>query len=78
MEYNVYPSEQCEKWAQEIIYELDQLMVFKPNCLATRKCLAAVCPEDNPAYGAFYLILIQLRNSVVGPTAPKVPLWPLL
>jgi hypothetical protein len=76
MEYNVYPSEHCEKWAQEILYELDQLMVFKPNCLVTRKHLATVCPEDNPAYGAFYLTLIQLRNSVVGSTPPEVPLWP--
>jgi hypothetical protein len=57
-------------------YELDLLMVFKPNCLVTTKCLAAVCPEDNPAYGAFYLTLIQLRNSVIQTTAPEVPQWP--
>jgi hypothetical protein len=49
MEYNVYPSSHYEKWAQEILYELDLLMVFKPNCLVTRKHIAAVCPEDNPA-----------------------------
>jgi hypothetical protein len=76
MEYNVYPSERCEKWAQEILYELDLLLVFKPNCLVTRKRLAAVCPEDNPSYGAFYLTLTQLRNSVVQTTAPEVPQWP--
>jgi hypothetical protein len=60
MEYDVYPSERCEKWAQEILYELDLLLVFKPNCLVTRKCLAAVCPEENSSYGAFYLTLTQL------------------
>jgi hypothetical protein len=76
VEYNVYPSEHCEKWAQAILYELDLLLVFKPNCLVTRKCLAAVCPEDNPAYGAFYLTLTQLRNSIVRSNAPEVPLWP--
>jgi hypothetical protein len=75
IEYNVYPSECCEKWAQEILYELDLLMVFKPNCLVTRKCLAAVCPEDNPAYGAFYLTFTQLRSSVMRSNAPEVPLW---
>jgi hypothetical protein len=76
MEYNVYPSERCEKWAQEILYELDLLLVFKPNCLVTRKRLAAVCPEDNPAYGALYLTLTQLRNSVKQSNAPEVPQWP--
>jgi hypothetical protein len=76
MEYNVYPSERCEKWAQEILYELDLLLVFKPNCLVTRKRLAAVCPEDNPSYGAFYLTLTQLRNSVRQSNAPEVPQWP--
>jgi hypothetical protein len=76
MEYNVYPSKQCENWAHEILYELDQLMVFKPNCLVTRKHLATVCPGDNPAYGAFYLTLTQLRDSVIHTTAPQVPLWP--
>jgi hypothetical protein len=76
MEYNVYPSKRCEKWAQEVLYELDQLMIFKPNCLVTRKLLAAVCPEDNLAYGAFHLTLTQLRQSVVGSTTPEVPLWP--
>jgi hypothetical protein len=76
MEYDVYPSERCEKWAQEIFYELDLLMVFKPNCLVMRKRLAAVCPEDNPAYGAFYLTLTQLRNSVMQSNAPEVPQWP--
>jgi hypothetical protein len=75
MEYNVYPSKRCEKWAEEILYELDQLMIFKPNCLVTRKHLATVCPEDNPAYGAFYLTLTQLRDSVIHTTAPTVPLW---
>jgi hypothetical protein len=76
MEYNVYPSNRCKKWAQEILYELDLLLVFKPNCLVTRKRLAAVCPEDNPSYGAFYLTLTQLRNSVKQSNAPEVPLWP--
>jgi hypothetical protein len=76
MEYNVYPSEHCEKWAQEILYELDLLLVFKPRCLVTRKCLAVVCPEDNPAYGAFYLTLTQLRNSVMQSSTPEVPQWP--
>jgi hypothetical protein len=76
MEYNVYPSERCEKWAQEILYELDLLLVFKPNCLVTRKRLAAVCPEDNPSYCAFYLTLTQLRNSVRQSNAPEVPQWP--
>jgi hypothetical protein len=76
MEYNVYPSEHCEKWAQEILHELDELKVLKPNCLVTRKCLAAVCPEDNPTYGAFYLTLTQLRDSVIHTAAPKAPLWP--
>jgi hypothetical protein len=76
MEYNVYPSSRCEKWAQEILYELDLLMVFKPNCLVTRKRIAAVCPEDNPAYGAFDLTLTQLRSSVMRSNAPEVPQWP--
>jgi hypothetical protein len=76
IEYNVYPSSHCEKWAQEILYELDLLMVFKPNCLVTRKRLAAVCPGDNPAYGTFYLTLTQLRNSVMQANAPEVPQWP--
>jgi hypothetical protein len=76
MEYNVYPSSRCEKWAQEILYELDLLMVFKPNCLVTRKRLAAVCPEDNPSYGAFYLTLTQFRSNVTQSNAPEVPQWP--
>jgi hypothetical protein len=76
MEYNVYPSSHCEKWAQEILYELDLLMVFKPNCLVTRKRIAAVCPEENPAYGAFYLTLTQLRISMMQANAPEVPQWP--
>jgi hypothetical protein len=76
IEYYIYPSKHCEKWAQESLYELDLLLVFKPNCLVTRKHLAVVCPKDNPTYGAFYLTLTQLRNSVVGSTTPEVPLWP--
>jgi hypothetical protein len=52
------------------------LLVFKPNCLVTRKHLAAVCPEDNPAYGALYLTLTQLRNSVRQSDTPEVPQWP--
>jgi hypothetical protein len=76
MEYNVYPSSRCEKWAQEILNELDLLMVFKPNCLVTRKHLAAVCPGDNPSYGAFYLTLTQLRNGIVRSNTPEVPQWP--
>jgi hypothetical protein len=76
IEYNVYPSERCEKWAQEILCELDLLLVFKPKYLVTRKRLAAVCPEDNPSYGAFYLTLTQLRNSVRQSNTLEVPQWP--
>ncbi|KAB5587576.1 Retrovirus-related Pol polyprotein [Ceratobasidium theobromae] len=80
-EENIYPSPDCIIWAQELFNTLDQLTTFKPTCLATRKRVPMVDMTEVPAYGAFYLALMQTRNQAAYSEEdlillPEIPKWP--
>ncbi|KAB5587725.1 hypothetical protein CTheo_8834 [Ceratobasidium theobromae] len=80
-EENIYPSPDCISWAQGLFDSLDQLTIFRPTCLATRKRVPMVDMTKVPAYGAFYLALMQSRNQAVYSEEdfihlPEIPKWP--
>ncbi|KAB5587682.1 Retrovirus-related Pol polyprotein [Ceratobasidium theobromae] len=80
-EENIYPSPDCISWAQGLFDSLDQLTIFRPTCLATRKRVPMVDMTEVPAYGAFYLALMQSRNQAAYSEEdlihlPEIPKWP--
>ncbi|KAG9077443.1 hypothetical protein FS749_010665 [Ceratobasidium sp. UAMH 11750] len=80
-EFNLYPSVNCEIWAEDLLVLLDDLVTFKPNYQVTRARIFAVCMTDRPEYGAFHIRLMQLRDATARSNQdhalqPLVPRFP--